>query len=562
MGWAQSITDLTLKVAGSTVGDSSGTANKTILSATFGAGRPDWFASLSPGSASFTLNGDLTGSIDPGDSLELLRGTDELWTGKVDSVVLNEAPGQPDTTTVTGADFVAQLGEARLKGYTIALAAFHAQIDDALTEAGFSPTVVRGPSIGETDLAAWTSYTGTVLDFMNDGERYANCVTAVHPDGEIWVLARDRYPDFGERIYEPNAGLPLQPGLPTPSSLWRMDEASGTLADVVSSIGAAASGSPTYGQDGPWGATGPDAIAFQASDAADLFNAGNNYPLRSAVTTTWTIAGWIRWTGSTQRTIMNKLSSGPTDGYHVKVLSTGALRFRSYSGGSASATVDSAAGVITANTWHHIAIVRNGSDLHLYVDAELVQTGTAGTMPSTTVGLRFGADVGPSDWWDGRLCMFAIWTSDALTQAQLDTLIYLDYVTLPTPMTWVTSRSIANVINHWLIDGVTYSDATSISTYGRRTWDVDTTKAIPDTYSSELRTIMKDPRPIVTATYSVTSTSSPLITLAPLSIALYDGSFYQVLDVRHDIGPSEWRVTLILDRTQNDMTDGSPLLPA
>lgn len=559
--WSTSITDLTLTVDSVVVGDIDGD-EPTILDASWGSGRSDWFASLSPSSASFRLLGDLSASVACGDSMVLAKGATALWTGKVDSVDVEEAPGQPTTTMVTGADFVAQLGEARLKAYTIALAAFHAQVDDALTEAGFSPTVVRGPSIGETDLSAWTSYTGTILDFMNDGERYANCVTAVRPDGEIWVLARNRYPDYGERVYEPNAGLPLQPGLPTPSSLWRMDEASGTLEDVVSSIGAAASGSPTYGQDGPWGATGPDAVAFQAADAADLFNAGDNYPLRSSVTTTWTIAGWVRWTGSTQRTILNKLSAGPTDGYHVQVLSTGALRFRSYNGGSASATVDSAAGVITANTWHHIAIVRDGSALRLYVDTELVQTGTAGTMPSTSVGLRFGADVGPSGWWDGRLCMFAIWTTTALTQAQLATLVYLDYVTLPTPKTWRTARSIANVINHWLIDGVTYSDATSISTYGRRTWDVDTTKAIPDTYSSELRTIMKDPRPIVTATFDVLDSSSVLIDIAPLTIALYDGTFYQVLDVRHDVSPSTWGVTLILDRTQNDMTDGSPLLPA
>lgn len=556
--WSQSITDLTLTIDGSVVGDTDGD-EPTIIDASWGSGRPDWFASLAPSSASFRLLGDLTASVACGDPMVLARASGPLWTGKVDSVDVEEAPGQPTTTVVTGADFVAQLGEARLKGYTIATAGFDAQIDDALTEAGYSPTVVRAPAVGDLDLTAWSSYTGTILDFINDGERYANAVVAVRPDGEIRVCARERYPDYGERIYEPTTGAPLQPGLPTADSLWRMDEASGTLDDPINGYGAAASGSPTYGQDGPWGAS--DAIAFQASDAADLFNVGNHYPLRSAVTTTWTIAGWVRWTGSTQRTVLNKLSAGPTDGYHVQVLSTGALRFRSYSGGSATATVDSAAGVITANAWHHIAIVRDGSALRLYVDAELVQTGTAGTMPSTSVGLRLGADTGPSDWWDGRLCMFAIWESAALTQAQLATLVYLDHVTLPEARAWRTARSIANVINHWLVGGVTHSDATSIGTYGRRTWDVDTTKGGGSTYSADLRGVMKDPRPIVTATYDVTDSASVLLGIAPLDIVLHDGTLYQVLDVRHDVSPSTWGVTLTLDRTQNDMTDASPLLP-
>jgi hypothetical protein len=50
--------------------------------------------------------------------------------------------------------------------------------------------------------------------------------------------------------------------------------------------------------------------------------------------------------------------------------------------------------------------------------------------------------------------------------------------------------------------------------------------------------------------------------MGPLDVVEYDGDLYQVLDIRHDISLASWGVSLILDRTRNDMTDGSPLLPA
>lgn len=560
--WSDDI-DLTLTIDGNVVSDA------VIAHASWQLGRQDWFAPLSPSSISVTLRGDHTGSISPGDSLVLSRSSDTLWTGKVGTVALSQVPrfeDEPlDTTTVTGADFVAQLGEARVKGQALSEDYMEEQLSDLLTAAGTTATVERAPSVGDSGMSAWSSYTGTVLDWITTAETYANCMVAVLPDGTIRVCRRDAYPDYGQRVYDLDLEAPNMPGLPTPSSLWRMDETAGSggIEDWINLRSGTEAGSPTYEQTGPWGSTGPSAIAFQKADAADEFTFGDNFDLADVNTTTWTLAAWVYWGGSgaSNSCIMSKITGG--NGWTWTILTNGRVRFQAFNASSTVVDAQSANGSIVANTWTHVAIVRSGSSVWPVINGVFGTAATvSGTIPNTAAARRMGSNAGSSEWYDGRLCMVSVW-SVALSTA-LKRLIYLDHVELPTPRSWLETRSITSVINHWLVAGTTYSDATSISTYGRRSFDADDSTSLiapAGTYPSALRTVMKDPRPIVTATYSVTDGSSVLIDIAPLTLALYDGTLYQVLQVQHDISPDRWDVTLTLDRTQSDMTDGVPLLP-
>lgn len=560
MAGFRGITDITLNADGVTIGDSSGSTNKTILGMSWGSGRSDWFASLAPSSASFTLLGDQTASVACGDSLVLAKGSTALFTGKVDTVTLDQVQGQPDTTTVTGADFVAQLGEAKLKAQNISLDLFHEQLSDVLGFADITATVSLSPAVADDgQLDAWTAYTGSVLDWINTAERYANAIVTVNGAGDILVCTRDRLPDYGERVFN-DAGGGI--GITNASSLWRMDESSGDIIDVANTRDGTAAGTPTYGQTGPWGSDGPDAIGFTKADAADQFTIGDSFDLADANTTTWTLAGWVYWSGAagSNSCIMSKVTGG--NGWTMTVLTSGRLRFQAFNASAVVVDAQSASGAIVANTWTHVAVVRSGSSVWTVINGTFGSAATvSGTIPNTAASLRIGSNAGSAEWFDGRLCMLSVWAS-SLTQAQIQRLIDLDHVELPSPRSWVEARSITSVINHWLIGGVTTKKTTSVNTYGRRTWDVDDTKEISgDVYSSDLMDVMADPRPIITATFDVLDDSSVLIDIAPLTLALYDGTLYQVLQVQHDVAPDRWQVTLTLDRTQNDMTGAGPVLP-
>ena len=50
------------------------------------------------------------------------------------------------------------------------------------------------------------------------------------------------------------------------------------------------------------------------------------------------------------------------------------LRFESYSGGSLVLNITG--GEITDSNWHHIALVRDGSDVEIFKDGTSVATGT------------------------------------------------------------------------------------------------------------------------------------------------------------------------------------------
>jgi hypothetical protein len=254
---------------------------------------------------------------------------------------------------------------------------------------------------------------------------------------------------------------------------------------------------------------------------------------------------------------------GPSNGWTFNVTTTGALQWIAFNAG-ASDSNNTADGVITANTWTHVTAVRDGSgNLYIYKNGVNVLTATVSANVNTAGALRIGSAGGTTQWWGGRICMVSIWSGTALSDSLVSRLIYLDKVDLPTPKTWSRTRSITSVINQWLISGVTTTDTTSRNLYGLRTWDVDdSTELSGDVYSADLMNIMETPRPIITASFDVLDSSSVLPTIAPLDVAEYEGDLFQVLDVRHDISPETWEVSLVLDRTRNDMTDGSPLLPA
>lgn len=92
--------------------------------------------------------------------------------------------------------------------------------------------------------------------------------------------------------------------------------------------------------------------------------------------------------------LFNK-QSGTASGYPFQGLltPTGAIIFRSYATGEILRfTTTSAAGVVTTNTWHHLAFSRVGSNLYAYVNGVLVASTTyTGALPDSTQAMQIGA---------------------------------------------------------------------------------------------------------------------------------------------------------------------------
>lgn len=571
--WSDTLS-VTVSVNGVVVGS---TTTGNISEAHFGAGRRDWFDPLAPATGTFTFKGmtlaafkTLIGATHPaGKSVVVALSGSTLWTGVVDTAVEDPVPGEPTTVTITAVDQVGQLGQTRLEDEDLfGPAGMTDQIPDVFGFAGLSPTVTAFPGAGAA-LEGIDPLSGSVLDWLTHAEGESNSIIAPTSTGDIVVMDRGYFGDYGDRVTIPGVYVTTGAG-----SLWRMDESSGSIADSGADEAGrdgTAAGTPTYGQTGPWGASGPDAIAFQASDAADKFTVGDQFDLTGG---TWDIGVWFYWTGTNPvaYTIVSKFTASPSNnGWVLDVSSATGVRFRTFNSGTTTTTINSGSGTISTGTWYHVNVSASGGTVRLHLNGVTVDSDTLGTIPNTTADLRVGTLGNAASWWDGRLCMLSIWNSSALTATEVSDLIYLGRVQLAgnqEPYRWTRTESITTVVNHWIFrqfGGVTSdTDATSITAYGDRTFEVDSDaiSALGDVYSAALRAHLENPRPTISCAFHVTgSDQSFIVALQPLDYVTRDGEEWQVMSVQHDISVDRWEVTATLSETVAGLTGAGPALP-
>lgn len=90
---------------------------------------------------------------------------------------------------------------------------------------------------------------------------------------------------------------------------------------------------------------------------------------------------WIKTTATTDSELISKRGAGAYP-YNVRLLSNGAVQF-SRSDGANVASVTSTVPV-NNGTYHFIAVVKQGDELHIYVDADFDGMATDTTAGSTT----------------------------------------------------------------------------------------------------------------------------------------------------------------------------------
>ena len=108
----------------------------------------------------------------------------------------------------------------------------------------------------------------------------------------------------------------------------------------------------------------------------------------------FTLSAWVKTSaiGANQFIIDASTSAALGHGYSLRLLTTGAVRFWSYSAGS---SIDSAT-TLLANTWYHIAATHNRSGLEnkIYINGVLDVSGVSGTFnPTPMDNLRIGTSV-------------------------------------------------------------------------------------------------------------------------------------------------------------------------
>ncbi len=98
----------------------------------------------------------------------------------------------------------------------------------------------------------------------------------------------------------------------------------------------------------------------------------------------------------------------------------GVKTVKGYFGGS-GATWASVNKTLTTGQWYHISIVKDGTNVTLYIDAVSNATGVSGTAQdfgATSSGLTIGAGRTQDNYWDGLIDEVRIWNI-ALTQTEI-----------------------------------------------------------------------------------------------------------------------------------------------
>lgn len=135
----------------------------------------------------------------------------------------------------------------------------------------------------------------------------------------------------------------------------------------------------------------------------------------------------------------------------------------------------------------------------------------------------------------------------------------LDLIGRNSPSIWKVEEQKSSVINHWSFtdaggtNRLEESDADSIARYGETALVIsDYMDDDVDHWPTALRAALATPRPIVTSgEFPITSTAQEVLHLSPLDWVSFDGDTWQVMSVEHTVSPSEWRVAITADVSQN-----------
>jgi len=153
--------------------------------------------------------------------------------------------------------------------------------------------------------------------------------------------------------------------------------------------------------NGTWGGTPAYGIAPIATGKSFVLNGTTNYISQVSdagdLTDNFTVAAWVKATALTANMRIVSKRDTPT-AWELFLNADGSVSL--YTG----TTYSSAAGAITVDTWHHVAMVINGASSQIYIDGVASGAAFSPTISANAIGLYWGSFAGGGAFfWNGEL---------------------------------------------------------------------------------------------------------------------------------------------------------------
>jgi hypothetical protein len=211
-------------------------------------------------------------------------------------------------------------------------------------------------------------------------------------------------------------------------------------------------GNPTQGTFTPYGANWSN--YFDGS--GDYINAVSANTANAMGTGDWTVECWVYKTNSTQGMIFDTLAltGGTTDAIRIYINASNAISFYKYS------TALTTGGSVTLNTWNHVAVVRQSSEIKIYLNGTQVNTTYTDTGSNYTCGANRPSS--GIDGYDNSSNPFQGYISNL--RAVKGTAVYTSNFTPSTiPLTAITNTSLLTCQSNRFIDNSTNAFAITVN---------------------------------------------------------------------------------------------------
>jgi len=288
------------------------------------------------------------------------------------------------------------------------------------TKTNVSPSSSQTVTIGATQVFTVTADTGYTVSSTVGGTCLAGSWNG--SNYTTGLITADCTISFSSDLATPAGAMNSSwtPSFASMISYWSLEEtAYGTVnngaADFADS-GPAATHHGTHSGTISYGATGKTGNAVSFSNAGCITIPAST----SFNTTTLTAMSWVKTNSNTIGNILSFYNSASSyQGWAL--LLNNVTGKASFWGGTTNGFKNSTSSVFNNGSWHHFAVVVNGTSLKLYVDGALDSTFTISALPSYSGPGAIGADGDCLQKLTGTIDEMAVWNA-ALSTSDISTI--------------------------------------------------------------------------------------------------------------------------------------------
>ena len=208
---------------------------------------------------------------------------------------------------------------------------------------------------------------------------------------------------------------------PNAAGFWPAEEGTGTTSQNVLT-----SETATLLNGASWGPGKVGTYAFSLNGAQQQYVDAGNTPDLQISANDFTVATWVNFSNLTgNESIVNKMGSQASfndDGWKIYKLAGNQFEFCIGQGFGTDACATGGVQSVTtavANTWYHVAAVKTGTNITIYVNGQPENTTSVGAISDANdADLRFGSDLSQGEYLSGEIDEVLLF-SRALTPTEI-----------------------------------------------------------------------------------------------------------------------------------------------